>query len=311
MSSLTLIWKSFRPVNLLIILLTTHGVMLAMLGYLQADTTLAWAAHLALLPHSLAVALAAGAGNLWNDIQDIQTDEVNRPGTNPMVQLSSKSARTVYGTMAIGALILGSAAEMMMAPYHITIAIGLYAYSRFFQQRFLLGNLTVSFLCALPALIAFASLKLMDGNGRIPEAEWTMVYSISWAYAGFAFLLTWLREHVKDIQDREGDGQSGYRTAAIRWTEQGNKLFLLTLLLTVYILEAMLILWLFVDTEEWMMAKRIGLVCVLGILFIIPSHLLQRALIKGLDAERMARMSRLLKWKMVLGLLSCLLFAVF
>lgn len=308
MSAFGLIWKSLRPINLLIILLTTHGVLLAILGYAQADTASSWAAHLVLLPHSLAVVLAAGAGNLWNDIQDVQTDRVNRPGTNPVEMLDVKKARIVYAILSISGLLIGALADMFMAPYHITIAIGLYAYSRFFQQRFLLGNLMVAFLCALPALIAFAAVRIHPGTLDLSPEDWTMMYAIASAYAGFAFLLTWSREHVKDIQDREGDEQAGYRTAAIRWTEQSNKLFLLILVLTVYILEAMLILWLFIDTEEWVMAKRIGLVCVLGILFIIPSHVLQRSLISRLTSEKLTRMSRMFKFKMVLGLLSCVLF---
>jgi 4-hydroxybenzoate polyprenyltransferase len=38
-----------------------------------------------------------------------------------------------------------------------------------------------------------------------------------WAYALFAFLLSFIREIIKDIQDMNGDMETGYRTLPVIW----------------------------------------------------------------------------------------------
>ena len=189
--------RLLRPVNLLI---TAVGVYLGgalALHDILPDERFVYELAAACVS---AVLIAAG-GNCINDLLDAAIDAVNRPDRPlPSGRVSPAAARGIWaGTTLVGLLVSAfvSLAHLGMA---IIAAALLFAYSARFKGAPFAGNLIISFLVAL----------------AIVYGGWA-VGSPAEAYiaASFAFLTTFSRELVKDVQDLPGDRAAGTRTAPI------------------------------------------------------------------------------------------------
>jgi len=197
-----------RPLNLLqaalAVLLTT-----AFLGELEQVGTL--------LLLVISVILANGAGNVINDVFDIDIDRVNRPDRPlPSGAISLRGAR-IYTTImfVIGVAIAATITRttlIIAGPISVTL---LYAYSAWFKRLPLIGNLTVSLMMGM------AFIYVGSAFGKIPE---TLVM------AALAFGFTLIREIVKDLEDMEGDALEQARTLPIAWGETKTRWLVIALM---------------------------------------------------------------------------------
>lgn len=190
--------RLIRPLNLAITLL---GVVLG--GVLSGGFfVLAPEPDDSLILASLAAVLIAAGGNAINDLFDAEVDRINRPDRPiPSGYVSLGGARLVW--LALTAAGVGISA-FVSSPHVImsgAAAAALYAYSRHLKGTAFIGNAVVSLLVAL---------ALVFGGWATGSPEAAMIG------AGFAFLTTFARESVKDIQDVSGDVHAGVRTAAGR-----------------------------------------------------------------------------------------------
>jgi 4-hydroxybenzoate polyprenyltransferase len=95
----------------------------------------------------------------------------------------------------------------------------LFFYACFFKREFISGNLLVAYAAAS----TFIYGGIVTGNLRQ-----SLVIAI------YAFFYTFLREIIKDMEDREADMQNGARTLAIRWRKSSVMiLFLVTVLIMI------------------------------------------------------------------------------
>jgi 4-hydroxybenzoate polyprenyltransferase len=150
------------------------------------------------------VLLALG-GYLLNDVQDIPIDEINNKlkSINP----SNKDTWTIvsFSLFALG-LILGFWASLISQVYFfiffVLAALSLIVYAYFLSKWKFIGNLLISFLIALAIILCFyLEVNHLDFNRKFYGFnELDMLL-----YAAIAFLLNWLREIVKDIEDLPGD----------------------------------------------------------------------------------------------------------
>lgn len=247
MQMLSAIWKSVRPINLLMIGYTivamAVGVVMPALAQVQ-EIAAAQGGGIALtfgqsriFLLAVSVMLLAAAGNVVNDLFDIKVDRANGRSRNPIGStLSESSAWRLYGLLTLVGLALGLYATYLAGPFilivfHVFIAGSLWFYSRQWQQQFLMGNVVVGLLTALLPFMALAyvlagleatsegglylsSVIFSSENGR-----WVDPLPLISAYALFAFWTTLMREIIKDLQDASGDRQQGYSTLAIAWGE--------------------------------------------------------------------------------------------
>lgn len=225
----------FRPLNLLIIGVTMYllrwGLLKPMLGFIskQVDMELEsqipeiWFALLV-----LSVILIAAGGYIINDIKDINTDAHNH-GKNPVGSLiSSDKAYLLYQITTISGLILGFGIGFHFGNYNfgiiqLTGAISLWFYSYYFKTEFLIGNLIVAFMVALvPLTVGIYEVSLIQ-NFYISQItkfkDFNFNFVAFWflGYTAFVFLITWIRELIKDVEDLDGDRKSGARTLPIQW----------------------------------------------------------------------------------------------
>lgn len=168
----------------------------------------------------LASVSIAAAGNVINDIYDIKTDLINKP--NKVVIGKSISEKTAYNLFIILNLIgvgLGFYLCFLIGKntffsVFIIISILLYIYTTYLKQTFLIGNIVIALLVALSILIVgvFELLPTITiDNKQIQLMYFTTIKD----YALMAFIITFIREIAKDIEDIDGDYASGMRTLPI------------------------------------------------------------------------------------------------
>lgn len=180
-------------------------------------------AHLSTLDFSLLVLstlLIAAGGYIINDFFDVHTDEINKPGRNPVAGMTNpENARKAFLILsAIGVMTGFYVAFQINKPVMGFVpafcALSLWLYSSYYKKRFLTGNLIVALLCSLSVLIT----GLFE-----PEFYRNFIY-LTW-YSIIAFLLTLVREIIKDMEDVDGDERSQCKTIPVLFGIQKTKIF--------------------------------------------------------------------------------------
>ena len=200
------------------------------------------------------VGIAAG-GYVINDYFDVKIDRINRPNNLVVTRIISRDAalNLFYGLTAVG-VIAGTVVAWWAHSWtllftYVVIPGLLWFYSASYKRMFLIGNLVVAFASAIvPLLVAIANadyLHHLYQNALAYSPIIGELYVWTGGFAAFAFLLTWVREIVKDIEDIEGDREMECRTLPIVWGDKVAKIIATLLLvviatLIVYILFAVL-----------------------------------------------------------------------
>jgi 4-hydroxybenzoate polyprenyltransferase len=179
------------------------------------------------------VCLTAG-GYAINDYFDRKTDLVNRPDTVIVGLLIKRRWVMVFHTVfnSIGILSGIYLAYKIHAIYlGILFILGsgiLWFYSTTYKRQLIIGNLIVSFSTGMvPMLVLLFELPLLSSRyGSIIDAMGINANQLAgWilGFAIFAFLISLIREIVKDTEDFEGDQAYGMQTLPIvigtRWTK--------------------------------------------------------------------------------------------
>ncbi len=179
----------------------------------------------------LSTVLIAAAGYIINDYFDVRIDEVNRPSTNLVGKtIKRRVAMVCHMSFNIVGVLLGLwiswKYDVFRAGSFIFIAAPalLWFYSTSLKRQFLIGNLVIALLSGLIPLVAVI-FELMTIARSMQSAELSQevisrMYLIIPAffaigYSLFAFLVTLIREIVKDIEDYEGDMEYGCKTLPI------------------------------------------------------------------------------------------------
>ena len=195
------------------------------------------------------VSIAAG-GYVINNIMDQDTDAISKPQKRVVgVSISETVAYNWY----IGLTILGVALGFYLsnviykptfASLFILVATLLYVYATSLKQIPVVGNIIVAALLSVSIVIIafFDILPAIDQDNRIRMKE---AFSILMDYAIFAFIINLIREIVKDLEDRDGDYQTGMNTLPIAIGIQKTKsivgvLTLIAVLLLAYYLKTSL-----------------------------------------------------------------------
>lgn len=244
------IFRMFRPLNLVIIALTQFLVRycIIMPAYITVyNNTGVFPQHLSKLEFFLllsATLLIAAGGYLINDVFDVHMDEINKPGKNLVgKKISVGTARTTTFILFTAGSIIGIVVSFkahvpgmgLLLPFS---AVTLYMYSSQFKRRLITGNLLISLLSALSVLI----VALFERRFYL-NIQFVLIYAI------FAFLISLVREIIKDAEDVEGDERSQCKTFPILYGIARTKILLLVLLvLNLVIINIFLYRYFFTNT---------------------------------------------------------------
>ncbi len=239
--------RLIRPWNLLIIVLTMCVVRYCIISPVISS----WGLHLTMkdLHFGLliaAVTFIAAAGYIINDYFDVRIDRINKPG-EVVVDKGVKRRVAMITHLAfngIGVLLgifVSWKNELLSVGSIIFIfaASALWFYSTDFKRKFLIGNIVVSLLSALiaflPVLFELPSLALhFSAEFRAGGFSYNSIISIALALSIFAFLISWARELIKDMQDIPGDKEFGCKTFPIVLGVTAGKTLTLVLLAVVF-----------------------------------------------------------------------------
>jgi 4-hydroxybenzoate polyprenyltransferase len=179
----------------------------------------------------------AAAGNIINDIYDVETDTINKP--DKVIVGKTVSEKTAYNLFIIlnvigvglGFYLSHLVDKSAFFALFVIISALLYVYATYLKQIVLIGNIVISCLVALSIIIVGLFELLPAITPENQETQLTF-FKILLDYALFAFVINLIREIAKDIEDIDGDHKAGMNTLPIAiGRERASKVvFALTLL---------------------------------------------------------------------------------
>ncbi len=193
-----------------------------------------------------AVVFIAAGGYAINDYFDVRIDAINRPDKQVITKtLTKQTAMLCHQIMTgLGALIgIGAAwicRSWSLGLIFVFVPGLLWFYSSAYKRQFVIGNLIISFAAALtPLIIAMANVDMLNRRfGDIMNYS-TLPHDLyAWigAFAFFAFLTTFIREILKDLQDQAGDRELECHTLPIRLGEGWTKGIVIGLIILTMVL---------------------------------------------------------------------------
>ena len=168
----------------------------------------------------LATILIAAAGYIINDIFDQETDYDNKKENVIASQIiSEKSAYNLYFALNIISVCIGYyLANVIQKPsfagVFIIISATLYMYATTLKQMIIIGNIIVALLLSFSVVI-IGLFDLLPSTYIENQAKMGLLFSILIDYAIFTFIINFIRELIKDMEDIDGDKNNGMSTLPI------------------------------------------------------------------------------------------------
>lgn len=251
--------------------------------------------------------LIAAAGYIINDYFDLNIDQVNKPDKLIVEKIIHRRWVIAWHLiLSVAGIALAFYIDYKTNARFLTIAntlcvMLLFLYSISLKKKLLVGNVVISILTAWVILVVtwaetnnlLHSLDLGSYTGKITR--------ITFLYAGFAFVISLIREVVKDMEDIEGDRRYGCKTMPIIWGMTASKIFAGVWL--VVLIAALSIVQFYVLQFKWWLS---AVYCIL--LIIVPLLFIFKKLITASTSKDFHQLSTYIKLAMFTGILSMIFF---
>jgi len=185
-------------------------------------------------------------GYLINDIFDLDADRINKPGKNvvggkwPVFTVQVMYWVFTLAGVALGVFLSWKLDKLNFSLVFVFVAGLLWFYSERYKCIPIVGNLVVAFLSALSfGLVWLFYFFALSGDAlafSAVQANFEVVTNFVLIYAGFAFVTSFLREVIKDIEDMEGDERYGCNTFVVAFGKTKAKILAVTIALSGLIL---------------------------------------------------------------------------
>lgn len=290
--------KLIRYQNLLFIIITQALIKYALFGSFGISITLSDFGFFLLC---LSTVCIAAAGNIINDLHDMETDRINKPKKLILgKKISEKAGYTAYIALTVIGVGIGFYLSNLIGrpgftAIFIVISALLYLYATYLKDILLVGNIIVSCLVAMVIIIPglYDLLPAITPGNQLTQS---IIFSILLDYALFAFLINLLREMVKDQEDIDGDYNSGRSSLGIvLGKNRANKIIFLAGLIPLILI----IFYIYDYLYENLYAVLYAL-----LLIVAPLLFFQTNIITAKSSKQFSGLSKLLKIIMFLGLLS-------
>ncbi|AIG29233.1 ubiquinone biosynthesis protein UbiA [Flavobacterium psychrophilum] len=170
------------------------------------DVILDWRLFLLVFVSTLTIS----SGYIINNFYDSEKDLINRPNKTRLDrQVSQTTKLQVYFVLNFLATALSLIISFRAALFFATYIFLIWFYSHKLKKYPIVGNLTASLLAVLP----FFGILLYFKN----------FYHVIFAHAMFLFLLLFIREMIKDLENIKGDIANNYQTIPVRFGERVSK----------------------------------------------------------------------------------------
>ncbi len=249
----------------------------------------------------------AAAGYIINDYFDINIDEVNKPHKMVVDKLISRRWAIAWHFMlSTSGIIFTILAVPFAQKWYLILAnilcvALLWFYSTNFKKSLLTGNIVISLLTSWTILIIFFSkFDLTDAFGAGNTINHKF-FRLAILYAGFAFIVSLIREAIKDMEDMTGDARYGCRTMPIVWGVNATKVYVAVWMIV--LIAALVILEVYVLQFKWWLAIAYSVPAIIFPLVVILSKLR-----KSVSPAHFHKLSTIMKMVMLAGILSMFFF---
>ena len=247
----------------------------------------------------------AAAGYIINDYFDVNIDQVNKP--QDVVVGNYISRRWVifwHLLLSMGGVYLSLIAFPFQQYIHVhfsnlaTILI-LWFYSTNFKRNFLIGNVVIGVLTAWTIGVVYFSkftlLQLAQPTQMLPTD--LKFFKLMLLYSSFAFIVTLVREALKDMEDMLGDQKFGCTTMPIAWGLQTTKVYVAVWLMVLILV--LTIIQLYAIPFAWWIPISYAIITIIAPLIYVLFNLK-----KAYTAADFKRLSSWIKFAMLMGILS-------
>lgn len=304
-------FKLIRYQNLLMVILTMCLIRYALLPHFTESFFLPTTWFVYLL---LGVVCITAGGYVINDIYDIKADKINKPGKT-YVGSSVSTAKAFYYYLFLtlfgvgfGTYLSIKVDRIELSLFFIATTILLFLYTRFLKRTILLGNALISVLVSLPIFMVYIyeTIKVPEYNSFFEMLAGIFsavgMYLIVLYYMLFSFLATLIRELIKDIEDVNGDHHMKMKTLPIVFGMKRARNIAIVFSI-IFVMSLILISKAFIDDSHLFILGIYNYVfLVLPLLYFI--YVLWTAKMR----KQFSFLSNYMKWIMVLGILSILIF---
>ncbi len=251
----------------------------------------------------LATTCIAAGGYIINNIYDVAADTENNPENVIIGQsISETRAYNFYIGFTVIGVVLGFYLSNVIekpsfASLFIIIAATLYFYATSLKQSLLIGNIVVALLLSFTVLIiGLFDLYPVTFDENRPIMG--LLFGILLDYAVFAFILNFIREIVKDLEDVNGDYSQGMNTLPIAiGVKRATKL--------VFALSFIPIICILYYINQYIFASGLYLSTIFGLVFIAAPLIYFTIKIGSSTTKKEFHfLSTLLKWILFFGMLS-------
>ena len=255
----------------------------------------------------LASLFIAAAVYFINDYFDINIDEVNKPERMVVDKVINRRWAIAWHFMlsATGIILTMLALPVFEKWYlvagNIFCIFLLWFYSTTFKRKLLIGNIAISLLTAWTILLIFLSKLSFADAFEAGDPGQPKFFRFAFLYAGFAFIISLVREAVKDIEDMAGDERYGCRTMPIVWGVNATRVYIAVWL--AILISMLVIIQVYILQFQWWWPVAYSIVMI-----IVPLLIVFWRLFKARSVNEYHRLSNMLKLIMLTGILSMIFF---
>jgi 4-hydroxybenzoate polyprenyltransferase len=253
---------------------------------------------------SLSSVLIAAAGYIINDYFDLNIDRVNKPEKLVVEKIIKRRWTILWHWILSGlGVLLGfyvswKVRNPVVGLGNLGCVVLLWFYSTTFKRKLLIGNVLISLLTAWVILVLFVcEFRVLPATDLIGRSVLGRIFKFAIVYGGFAFIISLVREVVKDIEDMNGDARYGCRTMPIVWGVNVAKVFSGTWLV---VLTGALIIIQFYVLQRWNWIA----VTYCFLLLDLPLLWTLRRLYEARTKQEYHLLSNVIKGVMLVGILS-------
>lgn len=248
----------------------------------------------------------AAAGYIINDYFDVKIDAINKPD-KVIVGKAIKRRWAIFFHLFFSILGFGISgyvawySSIWLAVANLVCIFLLWIYSVKYKKELAIGNFIIAALTAWVILSVYVFVVGFYGEALVEFRPKLLKYAF--LYAGFAFIVTIIREVIKDMEDTEGDRQYHSSTMPIAWGIPTSKVFT-----AVWIIVCIGLLFGIIGyamaLDQWL------IIIYIFVALLFPFFILLYKLKQANSSADFHQLSTLVKIIMLLGILSMCMFLV-
>lgn len=254
----------------------------------------------------------AAAGYIINDYFDVNIDIINKPHKLIIGKIiKPRWAIVWHWVLSIAGIVIGIYIDYKTPTSFIGISniicvLLLFGYSISLKRKLLSGNVLIALLTAWSILIVpFVEWDALFNNAQLKQmyidVDFKKLYRIGFLYTGFSFIISLIREVIKDMEDVEGDRKYSCKTMPIAWGLRTTKVF--TAVWMIVLIGVLAVVQLYTIELGWWAFLSY---CILFIM--LPLGIALKKLLTAQTATTFHTLSSFIKFIMLTGIISMIFF---